>query len=362
MKKLKVKEFVSDKNENIILSIKDNQIVKIERNTSDYDYYLFPAFIDIHTHGFKGLSSESVGDELKLLPKKYLSRGIGGFLATIGPRSYDEYNKIFEQYRDCFFKGEYTGAKFLGFHLEGPHLNKIKCGAIDPNGIYGIDLVQFEQFIDQNKDIIRVMTIAPEIENGLNAIDILSKHGVIASAGHTDANYDIASQAVERGLKHSTHTFNAMRSIYHRNPNLITKMLLDSRVKCELIADGYHVDKSIIQLIKKLKGKKGVIIVSDSGEESGFEYKDGYVFENGNIVVKGAIMQPNGVIAGSTKDICMAIKDLVNQNILDLGDIKYYCSLNALESLGIDFPELFEGEWCFFNLFDKELNFIECIM
>ncbi|MEA4876095.1 hypothetical protein [Anaerorhabdus sp.] len=361
MKTYIVKDYYDSTKKNIKLHIDNDTLVRVEDSTEETDLLLFPAFIDIHTHGFKGYSTECNHEELLELALAYQSRGIGGFVATVGPRSYEEYEKIFDLYR-MTFSGHYPGARFLGFHLEGPHLNKNKHGAIDPNNIYDINLHDFKLFIEKNKDVIKIISIAPEIENAIEAIQLLTKYGIIASAGHTAANFDETEIAIKSGLSHVTHTFNAMNSLHHRDPSLLTSVLLNDHVKCELIADGFHVNTNVIRLIKKLKPIETILIVSDSGEESGWTYPTGHQFQNGNIVNHGAIIQPDGVIAGSTKDILASIKDLVIEGVFNIDEIPLICSKNAAESLKFIYPQLHNNSLSFYTIVNKDFEIIDCLI
>lgn len=361
MKTYIVKDYYDSSKKTIQLHIDNDALVSVENSNEETDLLLFPAFIDIHTHGFKGYSTECSSKDLLELALAYQTRGIGGFLATIGPRTYEEYDILFDLYRTTFNK-PYSGARFLGFHLEGPHLNKRKHGAIDPNHIYDIHLNEFKSFIERNKDVIKIMSIAPEIENSIEAIQILKQHGIIASAGHTAASFDETEHAIKNGLSHVTHTFNAMNSIHHRDPSLLTSVFLNDTVKCELIADGFHVDPNVIRLIKKLKPINTILLVSDSGEESGWVYPTGHQFENGNIVNHGAIVQPDGVIAGSTKDILSSIKDLLAEGIFNIDEIPLLCSRNAATSLGFIYPELKHNSSLFYTIVNKDFEIIDCLI
>ena len=143
-----------------------------------------PALIDVHTHGFRGFSDEESAEGLRRLAQAYASRGIGGFCATIGPRPLPYYLKLIQEYQDAFSMS-YPGARFLGLHLEGPYLNPEKAGAIAPESMQNIDLLELESFLMQSKGFVKIMTIAPELPNAEKAIRLLNHYGVIASAGHT---------------------------------------------------------------------------------------------------------------------------------------------------------------------------------
>lgn len=136
--------------------------------------------IDVHTHGFRGFSSEAPAEDLRRLAQAYAQRGIGGFCATIGPRPFPRYLEIIAEYRKAF-STPYPGARFLGLHLEGPYLNPAKAGAIDPVTMQKIDLTELEAFLKQSAGCVKIMTIAPELPDAEAAIRLLNQYGVIAS-------------------------------------------------------------------------------------------------------------------------------------------------------------------------------------
>ncbi|MCI5773069.1 MAG: hypothetical protein MR210_00740, partial [Erysipelotrichaceae bacterium] len=306
MKEIVAKSFIDNCLGVYKLKYDDEKLIDISKigENDKYDYIILPPIVDIHTHGMLGLSSET--EKLCELSSNYLSRGVGGYLATIGPRSYEKYRELFYKYRN-FKKAQSSGAVFLGVHLEGPHLNKDKCGAIDPNNIYDIDIDKFESFVKENNDLIKIMTIAPETKNASKAIEILVKNGIIPSFGHTKCNYELACSLFDKYQVNITHTFNAMNSLHHRDPNMITAALLYETATCEVIGDGYHLQLPIIKLLLRLKNKNNIIFVSDGGEESGYQYKEGFKFSDGSTVKGGAIIREDGVVAGSTKDLANVI-------------------------------------------------------
>ena len=302
--------------------------------------YVIPGFIDIHTHGFSGYSSEEDVLGLKKIAIQYAKRGTLGFCPTIGPRSIEKYIKIIDTYKEAF-SGDYEGARFLGLHLEGPYLSPEKAGAIDPDSMYSIDLKELESFLLKTEGYIKIMTIAPELPFAKEAVELLVKYNIIPSAGHTNANYDDTRKCIDAGLCQATHMFNAMRPIHHREPGVIGALLNDDKVYCELIADGVHVNTKIMELLIKVKGFNKIAAVSDGGDTCGIDFEDGHILPDGSIIRNGAVYCTDGeTLSGSTRDVYSHFKSFINKMNIKLWDSVKLTSTNAAESLKLNFGSI----------------------
>lgn len=325
--------------------------------------YVVPGFIDCHTHGFKGYGSEDSSEGLKKLALQYASRGTLGFYATVGPRAFEKYLELAKEYRSAFFDKEYEGARFLGLHLEGPFLNPDKAGAIDPLKMYEIQLEEFEGFIKAAGDVVKVMTIAPELENGPEAIRLMRKYGIIPSLGHTNAGYEEAIAGIEAGANHITHTFNAMRPFNHREPGILGAAFLRDEVFCELIADGVHVAKEVMLTLLKLKGMERVMAVSDGGKSCGFDYPEGFRLEDGSIIARGAVYSKDGnTLCGSTRDLYSHFKGFIKEYGFSIHEACLLTSENASRHFNLDFGRIEEGFKANLLVLDKDLNIVDVII
>ena len=302
--------------------------------------YVIPGFIDIHTHGFSGHSTEEDVSGLRNLAIEYAKRGTLGFCPTIGPRSFETYLKIIDAYKEAF-SGDYKGARFLGLHLEGPYLSPKKAGAIDPDSMYSIDLKALDSFLLKTKGYIKIMSIAPEVPFAKEAVELLLKYNIIPSAGHTNANYNETRKCIDAGLCQATHMFNAMRPLHHREPGVIGALLNDDNVYCELIADGVHVNTKIIELLLKVKGFNKVAAVSDGGDTCGIDYEDGHILPDGSIIRNGAVYCTDGeTLSGSTRDVYSHFKSFINKMNIKIWDSVKLTSTNAAESLKLNFGSI----------------------
>lgn len=291
-----------------------------------------PGFVDIHTHGFHGYSCEEVDiKQLQDMALEYPKKGITSFCATISAKSLEDLEEIILAYRKAF-QGTPKGAIFEGFHIEGPYLNRERKGSMDPKNIMDIQLSELETFLSKYHEDIKIMTIAPELKNGMEAIQLLHLYGVEVSLGHTDATYEQTKEALSCGATQITHLCNAMPKISHRHPTMLDAVFA-SECTCELIMDGVHVQREMLKWLIKLLGPQRIIAVTDGTPYSGFDYPDGYVLEDGSVVREGAIYGKEGQLLGSNCDLLEIFRYLYLDQQYDLSDCIRMCSTNAAKML-----------------------------
>ncbi|MBI3910830.1 MAG: N-acetylglucosamine-6-phosphate deacetylase, partial [Armatimonadetes bacterium] len=155
-------------------------------------------------------------------------------------------------------------AEIVGLHIEGPYINPRRKGAQPAAGIRDPDFDECAALLAAAGGQVRVMTLAPELPGGVELVRFLRERGVIASLGHTDADYDTALAAVEAGATHATHLFNQMRRLHHRDPGVAVACLNESRIVAEVIADGVHLAPGTVHLTVRAKGADGVALVTDA--------------------------------------------------------------------------------------------------
>jgi len=155
-----------------------------------------------------------------------------------------------------------------GVHLEGPFLNPARCGALDDASFLEPAMKNFRRLLDGFEDIVRIMTIPPELNGARKLIEAMTDRGIIARMGHSDATYAEAEAGYKAGAKGVTHIFNAMRGIHHREPGIAGFGLLNKEIYIEVIADPFHLDIKTIELIFKAKDLGKIILVSDTVKSS----------------------------------------------------------------------------------------------
>ena len=225
------------------------------------DLLLLPGFVDIHSHGRSGRDFCDATDEaFEVIGRDKLRDGVTGFLATGLTRPEEE---LAEMCR-CVerYKAKGRGATCLGVHLEGPFFNGEMAGAQNPAYLKKPDACFVERLnaISQVKKV----SLAPELEGAEECIRALVAKGIVASGGHSAADYDTFERARNAGMTHLTHFCNAMMPIHHLRPTMVTGGLLADDVLAEIITDGVHLSDPMIRLIVKAKGPDKVMIITDA--------------------------------------------------------------------------------------------------
>ena len=159
-------------------------------------------------------------------------------------------------------------ATIPGVHLEGPFLNPARCGALNKVSFLEPAVRNFRKLIDGFGDIVRIITVAPELKGATRLIKTIADMGIIVSMGHSDATYAEAEAGYKAGAKGITHIFNAMRGIHHREPGIAGFGLLNKEVYIEVIADPFHLNTKTIALIFQVKDPKRILIVSDTVKDT----------------------------------------------------------------------------------------------
>jgi N-acetylglucosamine-6-phosphate deacetylase len=207
------------------------------------------------------------------------------------------------------------GADVLGIHLEGPFINPERRGVHPVESIVAPSVEILEQFRTAAGNLIKIVTIAPEMPGALKLIAAAIADGIVVGLGHTDADYAQARAAIQAGARHAVHVYNAMRPFTHRDPGVISAVLTDADVTAEIIADGVHVAGPAIQVLLGTKGFDTVLLVSDGTAATGM--RDGtYRLGNFDVLVKdGVVRNSEGKLAGSTLTLDRAIRYLVDLGV-----------------------------------------------
>jgi len=224
--------------------------------------------IDIHTHGIGGYDTRTTaeGDILKIAGI-HGSYGISEIILSVYSAPIPIMRENMDTVRKAMEMQDVEPAKIIGVHLEGPFLNPSKCGALSASSFVEPTEDNFKELIEGFEDIVKIITIAPEINEAIGLIKKMSGMGIIVSMGHSDATYNEAKAGFNAGAKGITHIFNAMR-FHHREPGLAGFGLLNQDIYIELIADPCHLHSKTLELIFKTKNPDRIIIVSDTVKET----------------------------------------------------------------------------------------------
>lgn len=282
---------------------------------------ILPGFIDIHDHGWHGGDANHANHEFIKEWQAYLpEEGITAFLPTTSTTFPKDLEHSFEVIGSFIEEDQGTnGAQILGIHAEGPMISEEFRGSYNPELLVKPSVETFKKWQELAKGHIKLMTLAPEndVENALTTY--CHEHDVVISIGHTAATYEQAMAAVEAGAKSFTHTFNGMEDISHRKPTAVVAALDSEETFAEIIADGVHVDYSLVRVLAKLKGKDYLIAVTDSiwakGCQPGVYPKP----EKGIEMVideQNVVRLANGKLAGSTNHLNNMVRNLVEKALL----------------------------------------------
>jgi len=279
------------------------------------DCILAPGLVDIHTHGGFGIDlTYSTIKEVIEFSKRLLSTGVTSYMPSTVTESFDVMESAVKIISEV--SNMHGGSRILGIHLEGPYLNPVRGGAQSKEHMRKPSLEEFKRLYDASRRLIKRITIAPEIEGGINFIsEVKKKFGVKVSLGHTDATYEQALRAIDAGANIITHLFNGMREYHHREPGIIGAALTAKKVYTEIISDLIHLHPATINLVLKCKGTNKTILVSDS--ISGAGLGDGfYTLGSRRIIIKDGIARTeSGSLAGSTLTLIKAVQNMVKIGI-----------------------------------------------
>lgn len=297
--------------------------------------YVAPGLVDVHCHGFMGWdASNASAGELLAMSRQMARWGTTAWLPTTMTLDWPVLERCFDAIRRAMADSlapEWRGAQVLGCHAEGPFISVKKKGAQSEASIQRPDIEKLRPWTD----VVKLMTVAPEVDGALAFIRAAAKLGVVLSMGHTAATAHEALAGVEAGVTHATHTFNGMSGMTHREPGAAGAALSDGRVYCELIADTFHVDPMLFALMAKLKGDK-LVLITDSIQVA--HLPDGPHDQSGQTVIVDGIRCrfPDGTIAGSSLTMDLAVRNFRKHTGLPLYEVVNMASLYPARSVGMD--------------------------
>ena len=301
---------------------------------------LFPGFIDIHIHGAVRVDTmEATALDLQRVSRFLASKGVTGWLPTLVPASTADYAHAIEAISDGMkTQGDApSGARILGVHYEGPFVNSAQCGALRTE--FFRTFSSLEALVDlpmiSNSRAKHLMTIAPELDGGVQLVQELKGRGWIISIGHTRASTEVLDEAFAVGARHMTHFMNAMAPLHHRAPGPVAWGLLRDEVTCDVIADGIHLDRTTLQLLLKLKGPDRLLLISDAVAAAGRGDGDYSIWGETIRVKDGRTSNAGGHIAGSVITMLEAFGTMRSLGCSE-NDLARMASTNPARLLGIE--------------------------
>ncbi|CAL9666208.1 N-acetylglucosamine-6-phosphate deacetylase [Actinosynnema sp. ALI-1.44] len=302
--------------------------------------WLVPGFVDIHCHGGGGEAFTSADpDRVRRAAAAHRRHGTTTMLASLVSRPIPELADQVKALAELVDDGVVAG-----IHLEGPFLSAARCGAHDPAILCPPDAAAVDALLKAGRGTVRMVTVAPELEHGVDAVRRLVDNGVLAAIGHTDATEAQIRPAVEAGASVATHLFNGMRPLHHREPGPIGALLDDERVTVELICDLVHLHPTAVRLAARHAGTGRTVLVTDAIAAAGVG--DG-VYDVGGLevrVVDGVPTLAGGAsLAGSTLTMDAAFRNAVQSCGLTVEEAVRATATRPARLLGVEAGEVRAG-------------------
>ena len=239
---------------------------------------VIPGLIEVHSHGCAGADfSDGDYEGLKAMAKQYAQWGVTSFAPASMTLPYDVLSKAFATAKQLVEENIEGLSVLRGIQMEGPFFCYAKRGAQNADYLQNPDFEGFKKLYDDCGGLVRIVDVAPELPGAAEFVAKASELCTVSIA-HTDSDYDHAKAAVDAGVTHLTHLYNAMPAIHHRNPGVIPAAVENPKVQAEIIADGYHIHPSSVRLAFTMF-KNRMVLVSDSGRCAGKD--EGYQFDLG---------------------------------------------------------------------------------
>ncbi len=277
--------------------------------------------LDLQINGALGLAFPDVtldsSEKLNTIHQFLWDQGVDAYCPTIVTAARDQIQTALEGF--AALTSPPHQATIAGIHLEGPFLNPVKRGAHPEDHILPLTIEQIKRVLGDYASLVKIITLAPEMEIGTGAIEYLTNLGITVSLGHSLATADQAKQAFDQGATMVTHAFNAMPSLHHRTPGLLGAAIVDPQVLCGFIADGEHIRPLMLEILMRASDyDRGLFLVSDALAPLGLP--DGlYPWDRRTInVTQGTARLPDGTLSGTTLGLLVGVQNIMKWKLCDL--------------------------------------------
>jgi N-acetylglucosamine-6-phosphate deacetylase len=293
---------------------------------------LVPGFVDAHAHGGGGASFDTgSAEDAAAVTRVHLAHGTTSMMASLVTAAPDVLARSVRGLADAADAGVVAG-----IHLEGPWLSPGRAGAHDPALLRHPEPALVDELLEAGRGHVRMVTLAPELPGGLDAVRRLSAAGVVAGIGHTDASYDQTRAALDAGARVGTHLFNTMPALRHRDPGPVAALLEHPGAYVELIADGVHLHPAVLGLAARAKPGR-TVLVTDAMAAAAAADGD-YRLGRMDVTVRDGVarLRDTGAIAGSTLTMAAAVRYAVQVAGLALEDVVGAATAAPARLLGLD--------------------------
>ncbi len=320
------------------VTIEDGRIASIAEGAGEgldlSGSVLMPGIIDVHIHGAVGIDvMDAAKDGLTSISEYLASQGVTAWMPTFVPASDQNYASatavIAEAAKDS------SGARIVGVHYEGPFVNSKQCGALHTEYFKTYSRPEDLDFLITPENAMRMITLAPEVDGGIELVRELKRRGWVISIGHTRADLKVLDDACDAGACHMTHFMNAMAPLHHRTPGPIAWGLLRDDVTFDVIADGIHLDPFTLRLLMKIKGEHRISLISDAIAAAGRGDGDYQIWGETITVKDGRTSNAAGSIAGSVISLLDAVRMMRSLGVSYV-ELAAIAASNPATLLGID--------------------------
>ena len=319
---------------------------------------VIPGLVEVHSHGNSGADfSDGDYEGLKAMAKYFAECGATSFAPASMTLPYDVLDKAFANAKQLHAEAPEGHSRLMGIQMEGPYFSYKKRGAQNADYLKEPDFDGFKKLYDECDGLIRIVDIAPELPGAAEFVAKASKLCTVSIA-HTDCTYDQARAAVDAGITHMTHLYNAMPGINHRNPGAIPAGVENEAVQAEIICDGFHIHPAAVRLAFTMF-KNRMILVSDSGRCAG--QSEGYQFDLGGQMaeIRGGVAKLVGTdtIACSASNMWKCLQNTISWDIPEEEAVRAATynpakALNALDKIG----SIEEGKYADFIITNSDYS------
>ena len=317
--------------------------------------YLAAGFIDLHVHGALGRDTmEASAEAFRSICDFHATGGTTSLLLTTATAPLNEIVKVLQAVRDSMEQRYVVGTPrcgvrtaqravptIVGVHAEGPFISKAKPGAQRAEFIQNPSPAALRQLLE-HADVLKRVTIAPELPGALEAIEVFHDHGISVSGGHSDAWDEDARAAFDRGMRSVTHTFNCMSAARGRGANRVAGLLefalSEPEIICELIADGHHVSSTLMKMLYRAKGPRGICLVTDATAGAGLPEGSRFALFGRECVVENGVclLADRSALAGSAARMIDLVRMMVREVDLPLNEAIVMATESPARAVGLE--------------------------
>lgn len=295
--------------------------------------YLLPGFVDTHIHAFRGHDTMQGEEAVRAMSRELFRAGVAAFLPTTMSASVQDTARAVLGAGRVMEQPEHHGAKVLGVHMEAPFLAESRCGAQMKEYFLLPSMEHFLVLCGHRPELVKVVTMAPELPGSQTFIRQSTALGVRISLGHTNAAAEECHRAADWGATRVTHTFNAQTPLHHREPGVPGAAMTDERLFTEMICDGIHLHPDVVRLLVRAKGTARAVVITDAMEAAGLP-EGSYALGGQPVEVRdGAARLKDGTLAGSVLTMRKAFENLLSWGVPPEAAVKMCCSTPA-DSIG----------------------------